>query len=219
MLGGLIIPTNLAVAHERILDIAGAYFEISKEAKWSRVSKWHLPYYTAMVDSFFHPRDWLTPCDFHSVAIEKSRQNHERFSDGDKEIGFNKEIYQLVLKFARLYPDGIYHVHLDKRETKQDNEETRAVLNNGISKRLGRRDAPVRRVQMRDSKRVLTLQLVDILLGGVAYQLNGHFDKPGASPPKRTLSKHITDLAGIHDVTIDTPMRGKFTLWHRRLQD
>lgn len=218
LLGGLIIQRDLTFGLNAMLEMACSYYSISREAKWTKVSKRHLPAYRALVDTFFKSPEFMTPCHFHITAMESARQNHSKFNEGSKEIGFNKEIYQLIMKFIRLYPDGIYHVHLDYRDASESNEEMRKIVNNGIANRLNRFDRPVRRLQMRRSHEVLALQLVDILLGGIGYQLNGHIDKENASVPKSILSRHITDLANITDIESDTRMRGKFTLWHRQFE-
>lgn len=218
LLGGLVVQRDLTFALNAMLEMACSYYNISREAKWTKVSKRHLPAYRALVDTFFKSPEYITPCHFHVNAIESARQNHSKFNEGNKEIGFNKEIYQLILKFVMLYPDGIYHIHLDYRDTSSGNDELRRILNNGIYRRFDRSDRPVRRVQMRKSHDVLALQLVDILLGGVGYQLNGHIDKDNASQPKSSLSRHITDLARINDIKSDTSKSGKFTLWHRQFE-
>jgi hypothetical protein len=62
------------------------------------------------------------------------------------------------------------------------------------------------------------MQLVDVLLGGVAYRLNGHHLIDGASPAKVDLSDHILTRGRVTDVTRDTLVTGKFTIWHRQLR-
>ena len=68
-----------------------------------------------------------------------------------------------------------------------------------------------------DSKRTLMLQLVDIFAGAIGYAHNGHCKAWDASPAKVDLMEHILSRAGITNVFADTAVRGKFTLWHRRL--
>ena len=82
-----------------------------------------------------------------------------------------------------------------------------------------KRDWPYRRVQFRDSKETILIQLTDILSGALVYHLNGHRHENDASPAKCALSDHILQSAGVRDVFRDTAIRGKFTIWHRRLQD
>ncbi|HEX6101823.1 MAG TPA: DUF3800 domain-containing protein, partial [Alphaproteobacteria bacterium] len=80
------------------------------------------------------------------------------------------------------------------------------------------RDWPFRRLHFRDSHEVPALQLTDLLVGSVAFRINGHHQISGASPPKVQLSEHILKRAGVSNPLSDTAIRGKFTIWHRRLR-
>jgi hypothetical protein len=62
------------------------------------------------------------------------------------------------------------------------------------------------------------LQLVDVLIGGLAYRLNGHDKAPDAAAAKNELSTYILGCAGIQDVFKDTARAADFTIWHRRLR-
>jgi hypothetical protein len=185
------------------------------EMKWIKVSNAKLAAYTRFVDMFFkQPRG---TADFHSIIVDTSKQSHSIFNEGSREIGFNKEVYQLAMKCSRLY-NTLFHVYPDYRDTDQKPEDLRLILNRGIRKTGDKRDWPYRRVQFRDSKKTTLLQLADILSGALAYHLNGHRQAVDASPAKCALSDHILRCAGIRDVFRDTAIRGKFTVWHRRLK-
>jgi hypothetical protein len=184
------------------------------EMKWHKVSRSKLDAYIKFVDVFFGlPRS----IDFHAVVVDTSRQRHELYNRGSREIGFNKEVYQLAMKCGRLY-HTLFHVYPDYRVTNQKPEDLRFMLNKGIAKKGDKRDWPYRRVQFRDSKKTLLLQLSDLLAGALAYELNGHRKECDASPAKSALCDHVRNKAGIRDVFRDTPIRGKFTVWHRQLR-
>jgi hypothetical protein len=170
------------------------------------------------VDQFFAARDQV---HFHSLVVDTTKQKHEIYNQGRKEIGFNKEVFQLALKMARLYTKALFHVYPDRRSTDQKLDDLRLMLNRHRAKSGDKRDWPYRRVQFRDSKKTELLQLADIMAGAIAHQLNGHHLRAGASPAKRTLSEHILARAGAFrplDPTRDTAIGGKFTIWHRRLK-
>src|SRR5262245_6541208 len=63
------------------------------EAKWGKVSKAKLPAYKKLVDVLFGLPKIV---HFHSLVIDTSKVDHKRFNAGSREIGFNKEIYQLA---------------------------------------------------------------------------------------------------------------------------
>lgn len=186
-----------------------------KEAKWTKVSRTKLPAYKRIVDVVFQNPDLV---HFHSLFVDATLIDHRKFNQGDKEIGFNKEIYQLALKVSRLYNDAFFHLYPDRRETNQRPEDLRLILNRGCRKGGDRRDWPFRRCQFRDSAKTLQLQLVDILIGAIAFQLNGHATSKDASPAKIELSEYILRKAGVADVTKGTARSGRFTIWQRRLQ-
>lgn len=218
IIGGLIVPKCQSERLSHLITEVKERHGIGREMKWGRVSQHYLEGYREIVDLFIYQKPPIRPLDFHALAVDTSRRNEVAFNNGSREIGFNKEIYQLAQKFRRLYPDTLFHIYPDFRNSPQANEETRLILNRGASMKGDGRDWPFRRLHMLRSKRTPILQLVDILLGGLAYKMNGHFEAPGASAAKIDLSSHILKYHGIRDPHRDTHMRGKFTIWHRRLR-
>jgi Protein of unknown function (DUF3800) len=200
---------NMAIAKARLPELPNG------EAKWSKVSKQKLAAYKRIVDVLFNN---LEHVNFHSLAVNAALLNHQRFDAGSREIGFNKEIYQLAMKCARLYSDELFHVYPDGRVTSQKPEDLRLILNRGCSKAGDKRDWPFRRCQFRDSKNTLLLQLADIVTGAIAFKLNGHDEKKNASAAKCELSSYILKRAGIADPFKDTAIAAEFTIWHRRLR-
>jgi len=185
--------------------------------KWNKVSKSKLMAYERVVDGFFD-RPQFSDVHFHSLVVDTHGQDHALYNEGSREIGFNKEIYQLASKFARLYGDRLFHLYPDERETNQRPEDLRTILNFGRRKAGDPRDWPFRRCHFRDSKSSPMLQLVDIMIGALAFHLNGHINQKDASEHKARLSKYILHRAGIADPFKDTAISGKFTIWHRQLR-
>ena len=215
VLGGIIIPTDEAARVVNAL-LATRFPELPNgEMKWGKVSKTKLPAYVRVIDLFFSNE--FRDLHFHSLVVDTSKHDHRRFNSGSREIGFNKEVFQLAQKFGRLYP-ARFHIYPDERKTDQRPEDLRLMLNRYINKKLPERDWPFRRVQFRDSKKTPLLQLADTLSGAIAYRLNGHDRQPGASPAKSSLSQYVLERAGVRDAFHDTNIRGRFTIWHRQLR-
>jgi hypothetical protein len=185
------------------------------EAKWTKVSKAKLAAYKRLVDVLFDNPEEI---HFHSLFVDTTQQDHKSYNEGDEEIGFNKEVYQLANKIGRLCPDDYFHLYPDYRDTKNSPEELRLILNRGAAKRGDKRDWPIRRCQFRNSKLTPPLQLTDIITGAIAFQLNGHDKAENANPAKIELAKYIMQRAGIADVTKGTARTGKFTIWPRQLK-
>lgn len=187
------------------------------EMKWGKVSAQKLSAYGSTVKAFFDAPE-LTAAHFHCLVVDTHALDHRKHNDGSREIGFNKEIYQLAAKFARLYPDRLFHLYPDYRDTDQRPEDLRLILNRGRAKKGDKRDWPFRRCHFRNSKETPFLQLVDLLTGSIAWTVNGHASRPDASAAKTRLAQYVLQRAGINDCTKDTAMSGKFTVWHRRLK-
>ncbi len=213
LLGGVCIsPEDIPTVEARIQQVRDDYNMLA-EFKWAKVSNAKLPAYTDLADVFFDSAD-ENLIHFHSVLVDSTRLNHSKYNAGDSEIGFNKMIYQLLIKFGRIYHAyQTYHCFLDNRTTSHSLDELKDILNNGISKRWGINTNPYRRVVFRDSKRSDLLQLNDIVLGGLAARANGHHLRIGASPAKQQLSEYVLNRANITDPTRSTPYgRYKFTV-------
>jgi hypothetical protein len=215
VLGGIVLPKrNVPGLIEMIWERRGADLPPGGEMKWGKVSPSKLAAYKRVVDAFFILGNAV---HFHSLVVDTSRQKHGIYNQGSREIGFNKEVYQLSLKCGRLYP-LLFHIYPDHRTTDQQPEDLRLMLNRGIAKKGDKRDWPFRRLQFRNSKKTEMLQLADIFAGAIAHRLNGHDMRPGASAAKREMCEHILGQAKVKDVFRDTAVSGKFTIWHRQLR-
>lgn len=216
VLGGVIAETSdVQVASESIAQARLPELP-SGTMKWGKVSRSKLAAYIRVVDRFFELGDTMT-LDFHSLVVDTTKQDHARYNQGSRDVGFNKEVYQLATKFGRCYK-AHFHIYPDRRTTNQTTEELRLILNRGARKAGDNRDWPFRRVQFREPEECQLLQLADVFAGAIAWHLNGHGNQPNASPAKTELGAHILSAAGVTDVTRDTAKLGRFTIWHRRLK-
>lgn len=218
VLGGVILPTEITTDFTaRLTATRVPELDANGEMKWVKVSNRKLPAYLKAVDLFFEPEFNAAP-HFHSLVVDTHKVNNRRYNQGNREIGFSKEIYQLAMKFGRLYRNALFHIYPDHRTTDQLPENVRTMLNFGIRNKGDKRDWPYRRMQFRHSHHTPLIQLADIFSGALAYHINGHHSAEGASPAKRALSQHILDRARIKNPSIDTAVNGKFTIWHRQLK-
>lgn len=217
VIGGIIVPTSRATDLSKQIAAARLPELPMGEMAWTKVSRGKLVAYKRVVSLFFD----MTPTnliEFHSLVVDTSMIKDFAFNSGSRETGFNKEIYQLLRKFGRLHKRRLFHVYLDKRNTKSKTEDLRTILNRGIAKAGDARDWPYRRVHFRESCDCNILQLVDIMLGALAFRLNGHRDAQGASPAKCELSDYVLSRSRLRDPSRDTAVTGKLTIWHRRLR-
>jgi hypothetical protein len=146
-----------------------------------KVSRSKLSAYKRFVEVFFSS-DHSPSIDFHSIIVDTSQIDDRTYNGGSRQAGFDKEIYQLISKFWRLYNPSNFHVYLDERSSSGSLADLRTVINRGLMKNDTSADWPIRRLHFRDSSKCQALQLVDILLGAVAFHLNGHRRRSAASP-------------------------------------
>jgi hypothetical protein len=150
LLGGLVVPTRHLTQLETVIRQARLPELPSGELKWTKVSAAKLPAYRRVADAVLTPT--LAPLrlvEFHSLVIDTHKLKDKVYNAGSREVGFNKEIYQLCQKFGRINRTAIFHVYLDKRDTKSSTQKLRDILNFGImAKQI--RDWPYRRVHFRD---------------------------------------------------------------------
>jgi hypothetical protein len=216
VIGGILVPSDYVpkltadILATRLPELP------SGEVKWGKVSRTKLAAYKRVIDLFFSP-ELAASVHFHSLVVDCTKQDHKRFNEGSREIGFNKEVFQLAHKFSRIYPARL-NIYPDERKTDQRLDELRLMLNRSINRRIPARDWPIRRVQFRDSKRTPILQLADTMTGAIAFCLNGHDKQAGASPAKIELASYIFGYAKVRNVFKDTNVRGRFTIWHRQLR-
>jgi hypothetical protein len=219
ILGGVIVPTCRVSEFEEAIRAARRPDLPAGEMAWTKVSKSKLVAYKRVVDVFFDGFQCTPPIEFHSLFVNTTNIRDHIFNQGSRDIGFNKEIYQIVIKFARLHSTRLLHIYLDERETTNSTEQLRLILNRGLKKGGDRRDWPFRRVHFRDSKQSQCIQLVDVLIGAVGYHINGHRLATDASPAKSELSDYILNArAKIRVAAHGTSRAGKFTIWERRLR-
>lgn len=219
VLGGLIVPRDQLHTILSDLKAARKRHNMTKEMKWEKISRTRLDAYMEYADVFFRHSE-NDNIHFHSVTINARRMDHKRFNYGDRELGFSKYIYQLLIKFGRLYAsNGNLYCYLDRRTTKYNTDELQVILNNGIKKRWNISTKPFRRVMFRDSKSTELLQLNDILLGALASRSNGYHERPGASAAKTQMGEFVVRRAGIVDPLRSTPIsQVRFTIWPIQMQ-
>ena len=229
VLGGLCVPLNYSAQFEAdvinhrdhttpTLKTDGT----AKLMKWEKATGYNLLAYKRVVDAYFtFPTRYKLPTtkslDTHCIAVDTSKKALKVTGDGDVEIGFAKEFYFLcVPTIGNRLKRGLFHLYPDRRTTKQSLDEARNIMNAGARKYSNRTDWPYRELRFQDPEVKQSLQVVDILIGAIAYHLNGHYQKADANPAKKELCEHILRWAKIKDPSVNTPWyRPRLTILHR----
>ena len=214
-LGAIAIEHAFKPSALKLLSDVRAKYNTWGEVKWTKCSEAKLPFYKAFVDVFF---DCAATDDihFHALYVDTHTFKNSVFNGGDREIGFNKLIYQLLLhKFGCKYGENNpMHVYLDARSSKHEPDSIRQMLNAEMLKR-GVASYPFRRITFQDSKSTDLLQLNDLLVGTVGYKSNRHDKVVGCATHKVRLAQHILDRALENDKPHRLVHRGakRFTIW------
>lgn len=185
------------------------------ELKWTKVSDQKLNEYRALIDLFFSVNRLF---HFKAIIIDTQEIDHRRYNKGDAELGFYKLMYQFLLHSfgAQLRPTDRCIVFLDRRTTSHYKLSTLcAILNNGLRKKYGFNYGPVRNVQATDSKQHDLIQVADVLMGAIGYEMNGAHVRTGAKRSKVLLAEYIASKAGLVNLQQPTPRSNKqFSIWH-----
>jgi hypothetical protein len=103
VLGGLIIKNEDINKFAATMKRYRNETNMNAELKWSKVSNQKYEEYKKFIDFFFALNN-TDVIHFKSIIIDTHKLNHKKFNKGDKEIGFYKFYYQLLLhSFASNY--------------------------------------------------------------------------------------------------------------------
>lgn len=160
---------------------------------------------------------------FDSILIEHLKINHNRFSQGDAELGFFRFYYHL-LKFTvkkHYKQEKKFHITIDAIRTK----DPKMVPN--LEKRLKEsvnnlNPNPIGRLQRQDSKEELLLQITDVILGCISFRWNQKA-KIAQSPQsssriqaKIQVYQYLEKKVNIDLIRETTPYRS-FNIWKIKL--
>ena len=174
------------------------------ELKWTKASKGKLAAYKDIIHYFFDNPD----LSFRAVVINKTQLQHERFNHTHD--NFYYKMYWLMLGWF-IDNRNKYRVYLDTKDTQGMTkiEELRKILcashGNGQS-------GVVERIQEVRSHEIALMQIVDVLIGAIAYA--NRFPDGGQSDAKNQLVDLIKRKTGLSLRTSTFLGTRKFNLFH-----
>lgn len=229
VMGGLCVPLSHSAAFDAdIIAHRDETIPITRPdgtpriIKWEKVNAYNLNAYTRVIDAYFSfPQRHKLPLgkniETHCLAVDTSKKDLKSTGDGDVEIGFAKEFYFLCVPLiGKRMKRALFHLYPDRRTTNQSLLEARKIMNAGARKYGDTRPWPYRELRFEDPEAKQALQVVDIIIGAIAFKLNGHYHKPEAKKAKKTLCDYILTRARIADPHKTTPFFLKrITILHR----
>ena len=215
IIGGII---SLREDEQRLAEAMTLYRDsqnMHAEIKWTKVSDQKFTEYRALIDLFFSVNRLF---HFKAIVVDTQEIDHRRYSRGDAELGFYKLMYQFLLHSfgAYLRPADRCIVYLDQRTTSRYKLSTLcAILNNGLRKKYHFNYGPVRNIQAVQSKENDLIQIADVLMGAIGYEMNGAHVRTGAKRSKVLLAEYIASKTGLVNLQQQTPHSSKqFSIWH-----
>ena len=129
------------------------------EVKWTYLNEWNYPFYTKLVDWFFKKGG----IRFRAIIVDKSRYIADK-CDHDYNKFYYLMYYQLL--FHTLDPVWHYNIYLDIKDNLSSyrTEKLKDILNVRME--------IIEKIQHVRSHELDLLQLCDLFIGAIAYNLN-----------------------------------------------
>ena len=181
---------------------------LASEIKWAKVSRKKLDSYKKLADFFFAEADLR----FRAIVIKQSDINYEKFHGSDRELGFYKFYYEMLLKWIE--PRNEYLFLLDFKQNKYSHRYTDLlrILQNKIKGQAWISDLTVI-----DSKETPLAQLCDLLTGATAAAWCNNLQN---TSPKKDLISYISEKRGSPlNVPSSSPMTEKINIFNINLKE
>lgn len=194
--------------------------------KWEKVKNHNYRAYMSIVDHYVTLGGKLPlPAfknflRFHAVAADLRKRNVAKYSGGDEDLAFSKELnYLCAHRFGRLHPKALFHIFPDRRETNITETKAKDILNFTLAKRgwSYEREWPFRKFEFKEPEEYQALQLADVFLGAIAYRLNGH--ELGGNKGKIALCDHVWKRLRLRAPGLDSFSATPTTLFYRRYEE
>lgn len=184
-LGAVWVPkSDVAVINQRIRSIKERNnFNVKSEAKWTKVCPKRKQLYLDLVNYFFDNDDLKFRC---LLVPDKSILRHDEFRQTHDDWYYKMYFNMLKLIFDR---ENKFNVYIDIKDDHSYSkaQKLREVCCNSLYDFTGQN---IKKIQPIRSNEVEIMQIVDILIGAIAYE-HRHFDD---NHVKSTTKLEIIDL-------------------------
>lgn len=208
VLGGIWCPKNKCKEINEHIRAIKEKYNISHEMKWVKLSESKKDAYLELVNYFFD-------CEYLHFRVlvvdNKDAINHEEFNQTHDDWYY--KMYFRMLKTS-LDPNDIYNIYMDIKDTKSKTKITklREVLANShydFSNKM------IKNMQVIRSHEVEIMQIVDILIGAMAYISRG-LSKVNA---KNDVINCLKKRSGYSLVKSTLYRETKFNIFHLQLKE
>lgn len=165
------------------------------EFGWSKVAPGKADFFAELIALFLDEPSLRFRC----LVTDRTALKHDLFNDGDKELGFYKLYYQMLVHW--LQPGNVYHVYLDWQ--RNAGQERFADLRQILGRKLSGR-AKLACLEPVSSHEQPLVQLTDLLIGAVGYAWN----QRSTSEAKVDFCKRLAGGIGKPSLAFSSPWKG-----------
>lgn len=205
LLGYICVPyPMIKEAKLAINDIKDKY-HFEGEMKWSNINRKTMPMYKELVEYFFRSN-----LKFRAIVVKKSQidENRPGYTFND----FYFRMYYQLLHLPTADLNNAYNIYFDIKDTCSHLKlrRLREILGNQTN---------VRNFQFMLSKESQFIQLADVLMGAVNYNLRVKENNiPGLSESKRSIVELIKRYSNMSLIRSTYPDEDKFNLFFIKLK-
>jgi len=160
------------------------------EIKWTGVSESKVAYYLDLVDYFIKEES----LSFRTVVVRnKQNLNHNKYNAGSHDLWYYKTYYYLL--DAIVDYSGTYKIFIDIKDTKGGPKvkKLREVLCNKMYDFNQEVILGINQIKSNESE---ILQLTDLIMGGIGYYHNNHYNSDNSSAAKNAVVSKLIDEYG-----------------------
>jgi len=178
-----------------------ALYSTQGEYGWKRISPNRQQFYWSILDLFAS-----TPSlRFRCLVTNRQELDHDRFNDGDEELGFYKLYYQMLVHWLK--PGNRYYIYLDWQQNKSQHRfsDLKVILQRRLSGR-----ANIACLEPEASSNSPLIEMCDLLIGAVGYSWNGLRN----SDIKRQFCLDLASRVGVNTLAASTSLHAsKFNIF------
>jgi len=158
LLGYVSCPYPQIKEHSENIKKMKQKFNFFGEMKWSKISNSNISFYSEIIDYFFDKH-----LNFRALIVNKTTINKERFSDSFDDF-YYKMYWQLIIH--KIDTLNRYNIYLDIKDSLSATKvhKLKQILNMNLQ--------VIDRLQNIRSHESLLLQMCDVILGAISYNLN-----------------------------------------------
>ncbi|KAA6342917.1 hypothetical protein EZS27_009377 [termite gut metagenome] len=197
VLGYISIPySRIKKIKEQIKDIRKKH-KNKFEIKWTYLNSWNYQFYSELIDFFFE----ISDIGFRAIIVDKNKYIADKCGN-DYDRFYYLMYYQLI--YHKLDTQYIYNIYVDIKD------QLSACKINQLKDILNVKMGVIQKIQHIRSNESDLLQLCDLLIGALSYNLN---NKEKMSDPKIRLIDKIMERSGYNLLSQTPKSESKFNIF------